>query len=207
MGIAWFAAIYPASLDDNRFVASYLMISFTTCLETRKRREKSRKGREKQKQPPDFSCESHFFTTGVMKPTKLLSFFKKKQVNEFIRVKIVIILNFRNKKVIFVVFYVKDVNKSVPWYQYLRPVFEKFHWLKKSLTKLQKWILYLNFWDTNSKVSTLVSRRDNKRFQVYAKNAPPKINKLLLHTCLKNIKIKLSDFSLTFHEDFKNFND
>ena len=49
-----------------------------------------------------------------MKPTKLLSFFKKKQVNEFIRVKIVIILNFRNKKVIFAVFYVKDVNKSVP---------------------------------------------------------------------------------------------
>ena len=90
------------------------MISFTTCLETRKRREKSRKGREKQKQPPDFSCENHFFTTGVMKPTKLLSFFKKKQVNEFIRVKIVIILNFCNKKVIFAVFYVKDVNKSVP---------------------------------------------------------------------------------------------
>ena len=30
------------------------------------------------------------------------------------RVKIVIVLNFRNEKVIFIAFYVKDVNKSVP---------------------------------------------------------------------------------------------
>ena len=49
-----------------------------------------------------------------MKPTKLLSFLKKEQVNEFVRVKAVIILNFCTKKIIFVVFYVKDVNKSVP---------------------------------------------------------------------------------------------
>ena len=54
-----------------------------------------------------------FFTTGVMKPTKLLSFFKMKQVNEFIRVKTVII-SFRNKKITFVVFYVKAISKSVP---------------------------------------------------------------------------------------------
>ena len=32
-----------------------------------------------------------FFTTVVIKPTKLLGFFKKTQVNEFIRVKIVVI--------------------------------------------------------------------------------------------------------------------
>ena len=57
---------------------------------------------------------SHFSTTGVIKPTKLLSFFKKKQLNKFMRVKIVIVLNFRNEKVIFIGFYVKDVNKSVP---------------------------------------------------------------------------------------------
>ena len=57
---------------------------------------------------------SHFSTTGVIKPTKLLSFSKKKQLNEFMRVKIVIVLNFRNEKVIFIAFYVKDVNKSVP---------------------------------------------------------------------------------------------
>ena len=57
---------------------------------------------------------SHFSTTGVIKPTKLLSFFKKKQLNKFMRVKIVIVLNFRNEKVIFIAFYVKDVNKSVP---------------------------------------------------------------------------------------------
>ena len=36
----------------------------------------------------------------------------KNQVNEFIRVKTVIILSSPNKKIIFVVFYVKDVNKS-----------------------------------------------------------------------------------------------
>ena len=51
---------------------------------------------------------------GVMKPTKLLSFLKKMQINEFIRVKTVIILNLCNKKIIFAVVYIKDVNKSVP---------------------------------------------------------------------------------------------
>ena len=56
---------------------------------------------------------SHRFTTGVKKPTKLISFFKK-QANEFIRVKVVIILNFQDEKVYFIVFYVKDVNKTVP---------------------------------------------------------------------------------------------
>ena len=44
---------------------------------------------------------SYFFRTRVIKPTKLLNVFKKKQ---FIRVKIVTILNFRNEKVIFIVF-------------------------------------------------------------------------------------------------------
>ena len=56
---------------------------------------------------------SHRFTTGVKKPTKLISFFKK-QANEFISVKVVIILNFQDEKVYFIVFYVKDVNKTVP---------------------------------------------------------------------------------------------
>ena len=36
------------------------------------------------------------------------------QINEFIRVKTVIILNLCNKKIIFAVVYIKDVNKSVP---------------------------------------------------------------------------------------------
>ena len=49
-----------------------------------------------------------------MKSATLLRFFKKKLVNEFVRVKNVIVLNFCNEKVIFIVFYVKDVNKSVP---------------------------------------------------------------------------------------------
>ena len=60
-----------------------------------------------------FKWMSHFSTTGVIKPTNLLRFFKNKQVNELIRVKIVIILSFRKEKVIFMIFYVKDVNKSV----------------------------------------------------------------------------------------------
>ena len=49
------------------------------------------------------------FYDGVIKPTVF-----SRKTNEFIRVKIVIILIFRNEKVIFVVFYVKDVNKTVP---------------------------------------------------------------------------------------------
>ena len=55
--------------------------------------------------------------TGVIKETKLISFFIKKQVNEFIRVKIVIMLNFRDEKVIFIVFCVNYMNKTVPQYQ------------------------------------------------------------------------------------------
>lgn len=42
--------------------------------------------------------------------TKLLSYFENRQENDFIWVKLVIILNFYNKKLIFTVFYVKDVN-------------------------------------------------------------------------------------------------
>ena len=60
---------------------------------------------------------SHLPTTGVIKETKLISFFIKKQVNEFIRVKIVIMLNFRDEKVIFIAFCVNYMNKTVPQYQ------------------------------------------------------------------------------------------
>ena len=48
---------------------------------------------------------------------------KKKQVNVFLRVKIVIAINFWDKKVIFILFYVKDVNKTVPYYFTIKPVF------------------------------------------------------------------------------------
>ena len=41
----------------------------------------------------------HFFNTGVIKPGELLSTFQKKQKNEFICVKLVIILIFCNEKV------------------------------------------------------------------------------------------------------------
>ena len=43
--------------------------------------------------------------------TNKVNMFNKKQVNEFVRVKCVIILNFQDEKVIF---YAKDVNKTVP---------------------------------------------------------------------------------------------
>ena len=46
----------------------------------------------------------------VIVETKLLCYFESKQENDFIWVKLVIILNFYNKKLIFIVFYVKDVN-------------------------------------------------------------------------------------------------
>ena len=46
----------------------------------------------------------------VIVETKLLCYFESKQENDFIWVKFVIILNFYNKKLIFIVFYVKDVN-------------------------------------------------------------------------------------------------
>ena len=57
------------------------------------------------------------FCAGGYKTNKINKFFKKKQVNEFIRVKIVIIINFWDEKVILILFYVKDVNKIVPYYQ------------------------------------------------------------------------------------------
>ena len=54
----------------------------------------------------------HFFKTWVAKPGELLSTFQKKQKNEFICVKLVIILLFCNEKV---PFFVKDLNKSLPY--------------------------------------------------------------------------------------------
>ena len=51
-----------------------------------------------------FMWMSHFSMAGVIKQTKLSSFFKKKQVNELISVKIVITQNCHNVKVIFVVY-------------------------------------------------------------------------------------------------------
>ena len=46
----------------------------------------------------------HFFKTGIIKPGELLNTFKKKQINEFICVKLVIILIFCNEKVPFIDF-------------------------------------------------------------------------------------------------------
>ena len=57
------------------------------------------KGQEEWEQPPTISCELAIFSR-----RGLLRFILKKQVNLFIRVKIVIMLNFHNVKVIFIVF-------------------------------------------------------------------------------------------------------
>ena len=83
-----------------------------------------------------FTRKRHFFKTRFIKPSEeLLSLFQKKQENEFIWVKLVNILNSCNEKVTFIVFHVKNANKSVPK---KTPVFVNFYLLKKSLTKSKK---------------------------------------------------------------------
>ena len=52
------------------------------------------------------------YKTRVIKPGELSSTFQKKQKNEFICVKLVIILIFCNEKVPFYRFFIKDLNKS-----------------------------------------------------------------------------------------------
>ena len=53
------------------------------------------------------------FYDGCFETNKFNMFLQQKQTNEFIKVKVVIKLNNHIEKVIFIVFYVKDVNKSV----------------------------------------------------------------------------------------------
>ena len=65
----------------------------------------------------------YLFTTGLIEPEELLSLFQKKEENEFISIKLAAMLNCGNEKVNFVVFHVKDVNKLVPYYRFLKPVF------------------------------------------------------------------------------------
>ena len=57
-----------------------------------------------------------FFKTGVIKPEELLSTFQKKQKNEFICMKLVIVLIFCNEKVMFIDFWSNILNKSLPYY-------------------------------------------------------------------------------------------
>ena len=59
----------------------------------------------------------HLLTAGVIKQTELLIRFKEKQENESIWVKIVIIVNIRNEKVVYVVSMSKIPYKSKPYYQ------------------------------------------------------------------------------------------
>ena len=55
-----------------------------------------------------------FYHDGGYKTNKVISFVKKRQVDEFIRVKTFLILNLLNEKVTFIVCHIKEVNKSVP---------------------------------------------------------------------------------------------
>ena len=48
-----------------------------------------------------------FLQDGGCKTNKVIKFFKKNQVNEFSRVKIIVILNSHDVKVIFIVFFAK----------------------------------------------------------------------------------------------------
>ena len=59
------------------------------------------------------------------------SIFKKKQENEIIWMELVNLLNFSNKKVVFIAFNMKDVNKLLPYYQQLTPVFWEISLTKK----------------------------------------------------------------------------
>ena len=72
---------------------------------------RTRERREEREQPLGFSWNEPFFNNEGYKTNKVIKVFNKKQVNEFIGFKIVIILNFRNKNVI-IVLYVKDVDES-----------------------------------------------------------------------------------------------
>ena len=51
---------------------------------------------------------------GGLETNKVIKFLWKEQINEFIKVKLVIISSICVQKVIFIFFYVKDINKSVP---------------------------------------------------------------------------------------------
>ena len=63
----------------------------------------------------DFYPNAPFFKARVIKPGELLSTFQKKQKNEFICVKLVILLMLCNEKISLIDFY-KDLNKSLPYY-------------------------------------------------------------------------------------------
>ena len=81
-----------------------------------------------------------FFHDGGYKTSKVIKFFKKRQVGEFNRVKTFLVLNLSNEKATYsfsIVFYVKDVNQY-PNTNNQNPFFEKFHLLKKPLTKFKK---------------------------------------------------------------------
>ena len=62
-----------------------------------------------------FHVNEPFYRNGGYKSNKVIKIFlKKKQIYEVIRVKSLLILKLRNKKVTFIVLYVKYVSKSVP---------------------------------------------------------------------------------------------
>ena len=79
---------------------------------------------------------SELFKTGVIKQRELLSTFQKKQINEFICVKLVTTLIFCDEKVPFIAFLSKISINHYLIINSLNSLFEKFHLLRKSLAKL-----------------------------------------------------------------------
>ena len=70
---------------------------------------------EDGEQPPGFILEYAIFQDGGYKIRRIIKYFSKETKNEFICVKLVIILIFCNEKVPFIDFFVKDLNKSLPY--------------------------------------------------------------------------------------------
>ena len=67
---------------------------------------------EKWDQPPIFSTECTIFSRWA--------FFQRVEENKYIWVKLVIISNFYNEKVLFIVFHVKNKNNLGPYYRLLK---------------------------------------------------------------------------------------
>ena len=71
--------------------------------------------REDGEQPPGFLLEYAIFQDGGYQTRRIIKYFSIETKNEFICVKLVIILIFCNEKVPFIDFFVKDLNKSLPY--------------------------------------------------------------------------------------------
>ena len=63
-----------------------------------------------------FYPNASIFQDGGYKTRRIIKYFSKKQKNEFICMKLVIVLIFCNEKVMFIDFWSNILNKSLPYY-------------------------------------------------------------------------------------------